>query len=40
MTSKILEVNSIPIPPHLDGHSKKALGRTGNGFDEAAFLQH
>lgn len=39
MTSKTLEVNSIPIPPHLAGLLKQALGRTGTGFDEGAFLQ-
>jgi hypothetical protein len=39
MTSKILEVNSIPIPPHLAGLLKRSLGRNGTGFDEAAFLQ-
>ncbi|HEY9909069.1 MAG TPA: hypothetical protein V6D18_15850 [Thermosynechococcaceae cyanobacterium] len=39
MTSKTLETNSIPIPPHLAGLLKQALGRTGTGFDEGAFLQ-
>lgn len=36
---KILEANSIPIPPKLVGLLKKTLGKTGNGFDEGAFLQ-
>ena len=39
MNSKTLEVNSIPIPPQLTGLLKQALGRTGTGFDEGAFLQ-
>ena len=39
MNSKTLEANSIPIPPHLAGLLKQALGRTGTGFDEGAFLQ-
>lgn len=39
MNSKTLETNSIPIPPHLAGLLKQALGRTGTGFDEGAFLQ-
>ncbi|MBD2119309.1 hypothetical protein [Trichocoleus sp. FACHB-262] len=39
MNSKTLEVNSIPIPPQLTGLLKRALGRTGTGFDEGAFLQ-
>jgi hypothetical protein len=39
MISKTLEANSIPIPPHLAGLLKQILGRSGNGFDEAAFLQ-
>jgi len=39
MNSKTLEANSIPIGPHLAGLLKQALGRTGTGFDEAAFLQ-
>jgi hypothetical protein len=39
MISKTLEANSIPIPPHLAGLLKQTLGRSGNGFDEAAFLQ-
>ncbi|MBD2158513.1 hypothetical protein [Leptolyngbya sp. FACHB-16] len=39
MNSKTLEANSIPVPPHLAGLLKQALGRTGTGFDEAAFLQ-
>jgi hypothetical protein len=39
MNTKTLEANSIPIPPHLAGLLKQALGRTGTGFDEAAFLQ-
>ncbi|MDX2244787.1 MAG: hypothetical protein NW224_29275 [Leptolyngbyaceae cyanobacterium bins.302] len=39
MTSKTLETNSIPIPPHLAGLIKQALGRAGTGFDEGAFLQ-
>ena len=39
MTSKLLELNSIPIPPHLAGLLKQCLGRSGTGFDEGAFLQ-
>lgn len=39
MTSKTLEANSIPIPPHLAGLLKRSLGKTGTGFDEGAFLQ-
>jgi hypothetical protein len=39
MTSQTLEANSIPIPPHLAGLLKRSLGRSGTGFDEAAFLQ-
>jgi hypothetical protein len=39
MTSKTLETNAIPIPPQLAGLLKQALGRTGTGFDEGAFLQ-
>jgi hypothetical protein len=39
MNPKTLEVNSIPIPPQLTGLLKQALGRTGTGFDEGAFLQ-
>jgi hypothetical protein len=39
MNSKILEVNSIPIPPQLTGLLKQTLGRAGTGFDEGAFLQ-
>jgi hypothetical protein len=39
MTSQTLEPNSIPIPPHLAGLLKRSLGRSGTGFDEAAFLQ-
>jgi len=39
MTSKLLEPNSIPIPPHLAGLLKQCLGRSGTGFDEGAFLQ-
>jgi hypothetical protein len=39
MTSKTLETNSIPIPPHLAGLLKQALGKAGTGFDEGAFLQ-
>ena len=39
MTSKLLEANSIPIPPQLAGLLKQALGRSGTGFDEGAFLQ-
>ena len=39
MTSKLLEANSIPIPPQLAGFLKQALGRSGTGFDEGAFLQ-
>lgn len=38
-TTKTLEANSIPIPPQLVGLLKKTLGKTGNGFDEGAFLQ-
>ncbi|MEP1080202.1 hypothetical protein NDI52_33105 [Leptolyngbya sp. PL-A3] len=37
--TRTLEANSIPIPPHLAGLLKQALGRGGTGFDEAAFLQ-
>ena len=39
MTTKLLETNSIPIPPHLAGLLKQCLGRSGTGFDEGAFLQ-
>ena len=39
MSHKTLEANSIPIPPHLAGLLKQTLGRSGNGFDEGAFLQ-
>jgi hypothetical protein len=39
MSSKTLEVNSIPIPPQLAGLLKQRLGRSGTGFDEGAFLQ-
>jgi len=39
MNRKTLEASSIPIPPYLAGLLKQALGRTGTGFDEAAFLQ-
>lgn len=39
MNPKTLEANSIPIPPHLAGLLKQALGKTGTGFDEGAFLQ-
>lgn len=39
MRTVTLESNAIPIPPHLAGLLKAALGRAGNGFDEAAFLQ-
>jgi len=39
MSNRTLEANSIPIGPHLAGLLKQALGRTGTGFDEAAFLQ-
>ena len=39
MTTKLLEPNSIPIPPHLAGLLKQCLGRSGTGFDEGAFLQ-
>jgi hypothetical protein len=37
--NKTLETNSIPVPPMLAGLLKQALGRSGNGFDEGAFLQ-
>ena len=39
MITKLLESNSIPIPPHLAGLLKQCLGRSGTGFDEGAFLQ-
>ena len=39
MTTKLLELNSIPIPPHLAGLLKQCLGKSGTGFDEGAFLQ-
>lgn len=39
MSNKTLEINSIPIPPKLAGRLKQTLGKTGNGFDEGAFLQ-
>lgn len=39
MNNKKLETNSIPIPPQLAGLLKQTLGKTGNGFDEGAFLQ-
>ncbi len=39
MSNKVLEANSIPIPPHLVGLLKQTLGRSGTGFDEGAFLQ-
>jgi hypothetical protein len=39
MAHKTLEIHSIPIPPHLAGQLKQALGRSGTGFDEGAFLQ-
>ncbi len=39
MSGKTLEANSIPIPPHLTGLLKQALGKSATGFDEGAFLQ-
>jgi len=39
MSGKTLEANSIPIPPHLTGLLKQALGKLATGFDEGAFLQ-
>lgn len=39
MSNKTLEINSIPIPPQLAGRLKQTLAKTGNGFDEGAFLQ-
>ncbi|MBM0744985.1 hypothetical protein JOY44_26050 (plasmid) [Phormidium sp. CLA17] len=39
MSNKTLEINSIPIPPQLAGRLKQALGKSGTGFDEGAFLQ-
>jgi len=39
MLQKTLEIHSIPIPPQLTGLLKQALGKSGTGFDEGAFLQ-
>lgn len=39
MSGKTLEPNSIPIPPHLTGLLKQALGKSATGFNEGAFLQ-
>jgi hypothetical protein len=39
MSQKTLETHSIPIPPQLTGLLKQALGKSGTGFDEGAFLQ-
>ncbi len=39
MGDQTLEPYAIPIPPQLAGRLKQALGRTGTGFDEGAFLQ-